>query len=132
MNPSRSFDRAAEIYDNTRPLFETSAKAGIRSLLDAAGEGACILEVGTGTGRIAIPMLERGADLIGCDLSAKMLLRQREKYPLARLIQSDAVYLPFASGHFDAVLIVHVMHLIGPWREALREFKRVLRADLPP
>jgi ubiquinone/menaquinone biosynthesis C-methylase UbiE len=61
-----------------------------------------------------------------------MLLRQREKYPLARLIQSDAVYLPFASGHFDAVLIVHVMHLIGPWREALREFKRVLRADLPP
>jgi ubiquinone/menaquinone biosynthesis C-methylase UbiE len=128
MTTSRSFDQAAEYYDNTRPLFGASADVGIQSLLDAVGVGARILEVGTGTGRIAIPMLERGADLIGCDLSSKMLLRQREKFPAARLAQSDAVHLPFPSAHFDAVLIVHVMHLIGPWREALREFKRVLRA----
>jgi SAM-dependent methyltransferase len=69
----------------------------------------------------------RGADFVGCDLSAKMLMRQREKYPAARLLQSDAVFLPFPSAQFDALLTVHVMHLIGPWREALREFKRVLR-----
>jgi SAM-dependent methyltransferase len=80
-----------------------------------------------GTGRISIPLLERGADLIGCDLSSKMLARQREKYLAARLVQSDAALLPFPSGHFDALIVVHVMHLIGPWREALREFKRVLR-----
>ena len=128
MNTSRSFDRAADSYDNTRPLFDATAEVGIQSLLDAAVEGARFLEVGTGTGRISIPLLERGADLIGCDLSEKMLMRQREKYPAARLVESDAVFLPFASGHFDAVLTVHVMHLIGPWREALREFKRVLKA----
>ena len=90
-------------------------------------EGARILEVGTGTGRVSIPLLERGADLIGCDLSAKMLSRQREKYPAARLLRADAAFLPFPSHHFDALLVVHVMHLIGPWREALREFKRVLK-----
>lgn len=127
MKASRSFDRAAEIYDQTRPLFEASVDAGMRSLLEAAGEGARILEVGAGTGRISIPLLERGADLIGCDLSAKMLSRQREKYPAARLVQSDAASLPFPSGHFDALITVHVMHLIGPWKEALREFKRVLQ-----
>ncbi len=127
MNSSRSFDQAAESYDQTRPLFDVTADVGIRALLEAAGPGARILEVGTGTGRISIPLLERGADLVGCDLSAKMLARQREKYPSARLLQSDAVFLPFPSGHFDVVMVVHVMHLIGPWREALREFKRVLR-----
>lgn len=128
MNTSRSFDQAAEIYDQTRPLLDAIADAGIRSLLDVAGEGTRILEVGTGTGRISIPLLERGADLIGCDLSPKMLARQHEKYPAARLLQADAVFLPFPDNHFDVLLTVHVMHLIGPWREALREFKRVLKA----
>jgi len=127
MNTSRSFDLAADIYDQTRPLFEATADLGIQALLDAAGLGARILEVGAGTGRISIPLMERGADLIGCDLSARMLARQREKYPAARLARSDAVFLPFPSGHFDVVLTVHVMHLIGPWRAALREFKRALR-----
>src|SRR5512141_477354 len=116
MNTSRSFDQAAEFYDKTRPLVEATAEVGIRSLLDAAGEGVPFLEVGTGTGRISIPMLERSADLIGCDISPKMLSRQREKYPTARLVQSDASSLPFPSGSFGAVLVVHVMHLIGPWR----------------
>ena len=128
MNTSRSFDQAADIYDKTRLLPDATADLGIRVLLDAAGSAARILEVGTGTGRISIPLMERGADLIGCDLSAKMLARQHEKYPSARLIQSDAVLLPFPTGHFDTVLTVHVMHLIGPWREALREFRRVLKA----
>jgi ubiquinone/menaquinone biosynthesis C-methylase UbiE len=127
MKVSRSFDRAADFYDQTRPLFDTTLEAGMQSLLEAAGEGARILEVGAGTGRISIPLLERGADLIGCDLSRKMLSRQREKYPPARLVQSDAAILPFLSNHFEAVLVVHVMHLIGPWKESLREFKRALK-----
>src|SRR5262245_37492145 len=97
MTTSRSFDQAAEYYDNTRPLFDITVDVGIQALLDAAGEGARFLEVGTGTGRIGIPLQQRGADLVGCDLSARMLMRQREKYPSARLVQSDAVFLPFAS-----------------------------------
>lgn len=129
MQESRSFDRAAEIYDQTRPLFEASIEKGMRALLEEAGAGARILEVGTGTGRISIPLLERGADLIGCDLSMRMLSRQREKYPPARLVQSDAAILPFPANHFEAVLAVHVVHLIGPWKEALREFKRALKPD---
>jgi len=127
MNTSRSFDQAADNYDKTRPLPGVTADLGIQALLDAAGPGTRILEVGAGTGRISIPLLERGADLIGCDLSAKMLRRQREKYPSARLAQADAALLPFPSDHFDALITVHVLHLIGPWREALREFKRVLK-----
>lgn len=126
MTDSISFDRAAGFYDQTRLLHEPIAQHGIQAILDLAGPGARLLDVGTGTGRISIPLLERGLDLVGCDLSAKMLLRLHEKLPAARITQADASLLPFPSSHFDVVLTVHVMHLIHPWREALHEFRRVL------
>jgi ubiquinone/menaquinone biosynthesis C-methylase UbiE len=127
MTTSRSFDRAADVYDQTRDLPEPVATHGLPAILEQAGLNALILEVGTGTGRISLPLLERGANLFGCDLSAKMMARQREKYPAARVAQADAARLPFASRQFDALLTVHVIHLVGPWREALGEFRRVLR-----
>jgi ubiquinone/menaquinone biosynthesis C-methylase UbiE len=73
MSKSRSFDRAADIYDQTRPLFEPIAKHGLQAILDITGPNARILDVGTGTGRISVPLLERGMDLIGCDISSAML-----------------------------------------------------------
>ena len=126
MNTSQSFDRAANIYDQTRPLPEATATHGIQAILDIAGPGALILDAGTGTGRISIPLLERGARLVGCDLSMKMLRRLQEKFSSAPLAQADIAHLPFLVNYFDALLTVHVMHLVGPWREALREFRRVL------
>lgn len=126
MNTSRSFDRAADIYDQTRPLLEPILNQGLPALLEYAGENARMLEVGAGTGRISLPLLERGADLIGCDISEKMLRRLQTKSPSVRITQADASRLPFPSHRFEAVITVHVMHLIAPWREALREFQRIL------
>jgi ubiquinone/menaquinone biosynthesis C-methylase UbiE len=127
MNTSYSFDRAAAYYDQTRDLPEPVASAGIQAILEIAGAGARILDVGTGTGRISVPLLKNGADLVGCDLSLKMMALLRQKYPASRLAQADAAWLPFPAGHFDALLTCHVMHLVGPWRQALQEYRRVLK-----
>jgi SAM-dependent methyltransferase len=127
MNNSRSFDRAADYYDQTRPLSEPSAKPGIQAILDITGPRARVLDVGTGTGRISIPLLERGLDLVGCDLSSKMLMKLKEKLPAARIAQADATYLPFPSAHFEFVMTVHILHLIPSWRDVLREVSRVLQ-----
>src|SRR5688572_20388508 len=127
MNTSQSFDRAASVYDQTRPLPDPTATHGIQAILDITGPQAFILDAGTGTGRISIPLLERGARLVGCDLSMKMLRRLQEKFSTSQLAQADAVDLPFPANYFDALLTVHVMHLVGPWREALREFRRALK-----
>ena len=127
MNHSLSFDRAAGYYDQTRSIPGPIVGQGVRAILDISGAAARILDVGTGTGRISIPLLEQGADLVGCDLSSEMLRRLQEKLPPARILQADASRLPFSAGHFDALLTVHVIHLIAPWQEALQEFKRVLR-----
>ena len=124
---SRSFDRAADYYDQTRELPEPVATHGIPALLQHIAPRGKILDVGTGTGRISVPLLRLGADLVGIDLSVNMLGKLRQKYPAARLAQADASRLPFPTQHFDAVLTTHVMHVIGPWREALREYRRVLK-----
>ena len=126
MNKSLSFDRAADFYDRTRPLFKPIATQGVQAIVDLTGPTARILDVGTGTGRISVPLLENGADLVGCDLSVKMMRQLLGKYPSARIVQADASCLPFPAARFDAALTVHVLHLITPWREALREIRRVL------
>lgn len=127
MSDSLSFDRAASFYDQTRDLPEPVATHGLQAILDLAGRDARILEVGAGTGRIGVPLLLHAADWFGCDLSTKMMALLRLKAPAARLAQADAARLPYAAASFDAVLTVHVMHLVGPWRAALREYRRVLR-----
>jgi SAM-dependent methyltransferase len=126
---SVSFDRAAEYYDDTRSLPEPLATVGISAVLEhlRLPPGGILLEVGAGTGRISLPLLARGANLVGCDLSAKMLARQRAKSPAVRVAQADGARLPFTEAQFDGLLTIHVLHLMSEWRKALGEFRRVLR-----
>lgn len=128
---SISFDRAADIYDQTRGF-----PPGIESVVAEAALGflsphARVLEVGIGTGRIAKPLLARGAELWGVDLSPKMMARLLETLPPGAkrppLTLADAAALPFRSESFDVALSVHVFHLIADWRTALGEVRRMLR-----
>ncbi|HLQ61291.1 MAG TPA: class I SAM-dependent methyltransferase [Candidatus Acidoferrales bacterium] len=129
MSRSISFDPAAEYYDRTRAL-PPDIQARVTSLLarELSGRGPC-LEVGIGTGRMALPLRGAGAEMIGIDLSLEMLLRLREKagaqaIPAAR---ADATQLPFPDHTFGAALACHVLHLIPDWRRAAAEMVRVTR-----
>jgi SAM-dependent methyltransferase len=130
VSESIAFDRAADTYDQTR-ILSAEAKAKVEKLLAAelAGRGRC-LEIGVGTGRIALPLVEGGVDVVGVDLSLPMLSKLVKKaggassFPLA---QADATRLPFADGVFGAAYCVHVLHLIPNWREAVAELARVVR-----
>ncbi len=125
-----SFDRAADYYDATRKVPD-EVDARVRDLLlsELKGKGLC-LEIGVGTGRIALPLAERGIQLVGADLSRAMLSRLVTKVdrgsPL-NLIAGDATRLPLADSSVDAVLGCHVLHLIPDWPTALDEVCRVLR-----
>jgi ubiquinone/menaquinone biosynthesis C-methylase UbiE len=125
----RPFDRAADYYDATRELPEPLGSVFVDGILRYVQPhaGALILEVGAGTGRISVPLLQRGANLVGLDLSRSMMRRLRAKQPAIRLVEANAVQLPFANSQFDGLLTIHVLHLVGRWREALGEFRRVLQ-----
>jgi SAM-dependent methyltransferase len=125
-----SFDRAADFYDATRALPQGAGDA-LADVLAAelAGRGPC-LEIGVGTGRIALPLHARGVALAGVDVAAAMLRRLvanaggLEPFPL---LQADVTRLPLAASSFGAVLACHVFHLIADWRAAADEAMRVLR-----
>jgi ubiquinone/menaquinone biosynthesis C-methylase UbiE len=127
---SVGFDRAVEYYDRTRGLSGSTMAEVVRLLKgELLGRGRC-LEIGVGTGRMALPLHQDGVDMAGVDLSEKMLRSLvgraggRAPFPLAR---ADAVALPFADRTFGAAMVCHVLHLIPPWPSALRELVRVVR-----
>jgi ubiquinone/menaquinone biosynthesis C-methylase UbiE len=128
---SVNFDRAAEYYDATRALPAEVMAALTRVLvaeLDPARQPC--LEIGVGTGRIALPLHERGIRLAGADIAEAMLRRlvvNADGVLPFPLLLADATRLPVADGAFGSVLAVHVLHLIPTWRDAVAEAMRVLR-----
>ena len=103
-----------------------------RAVADHAGAHARVLELGVGTGRIALPVAGSGCEVFGVDLSAHMLaaLAQRirdESHERVHLVQGDITALPFRSGVFDAALAVHVLHLVEDWAGVLTRVKALVR-----
>ncbi|MBI4769286.1 MAG: methyltransferase domain-containing protein [Chloroflexi bacterium] len=125
------FDRAAENYDQTRGFPPGIADLVGDAALEILGAGRRVLEVGIGTGRVAKPLLARGLHVTGVDLARRMMARLLESLPPGvappDLIEGEAARLPLAPGVFDAVISVHVFHLVADWRDALRETRRVLK-----
>lgn len=132
-----SFDRAAEYYDTTRGYAAGSAER-IRDAIVAytdAGRDARFLELGVGTGRIALPFIRAGYDYTGVDISPAMLARLsgklagdsgKEAYRF-ELREADITALPFEAARFDGIIAVHVLHLVADWQRAVQEARRVLR-----
>jgi SAM-dependent methyltransferase len=72
-------DVAARYDDPTDRMFDPAAIARVVDVLAGlAGDGAA-LELGIGTGRIAVPLSERGVPVHGIDLSEAMVARLRAK-----------------------------------------------------
>jgi len=71
--------------------------------------GGPVLELGCGTGRIALPLGRAGASVVGLDRSAPMLARARQRVRRSRLqgrvrlVRGDIRLLPFA-GAFPLVI----------------------------
>lgn len=127
--PSVTFDRAVGYYDATRGLTPEAAARLNNVLLDALGDRDPVLEIGVGTGRIAVPLRAGGAAIVGIDLSEPMLREMTAKSPLVPAAQADCTRLPFPDATFGAVVASHVFHLVPEWRAAVVECLRVLRPD---
>lgn len=112
-----------------------------KSLLEEAGPLEQVLDVGTGTGKLAYAIAENGTAAFGMDASPEMIrqalqLRPQGHQGRASFFVGDAHALPFADRAVDAVVSSRVlMHLVD-WRQALAEMCRVARRsvvfDVPP
>lgn len=82
-DPARYGRSFADVYDTWyAAAFDT--EAALTLLRHLAGDG-CVLELGAGTGRLAIPLARDGLDVVALDSSPEMLDRLRAHDP-ARLV----------------------------------------------
>lgn len=94
--------------------------------------GEHVLDVGTGTGVVAITAARAGARVTGLDLTPELLDAARQNARIARAEQvvwteGDAEGLPYPDGSFDAVLS-QFGHMFAPRPEvAMAEIRRVLK-----
>ncbi len=79
-------ERVAAVYDeHSGGMFDPAVVGpAVETLAELAGDGAA-LEFAIGTGRIALPLAERGVRVVGIDNSEAMLARLREKPGAERL-----------------------------------------------
>src|SRR2546428_4837369 len=123
----------AATYDRTR-----SPPRGVTEFwLPAVGLDAGVtsssrlLDVGCGTGRLAVPLSAR-CRVVGVDVSREMIGVARAKGSPATFILGEAGRLPFRDRTFDTALAVMVVHLVPDVRVAIHEIARVAgRAVIP-
>ncbi|AEN06858.1 class I SAM-dependent methyltransferase [Halolamina sp.] len=104
-----------------------------QAVLDAVGpvEDRDILEIACGTGRFTVMLAERGADIVGLDISEPMLTQGREKARQAgvgdhvEFMRGDAARLPFPDDYFDAVVSMRFFHLAPTPAKFMAEMARV-------
>ncbi len=76
---SIAFDQAAGYYDESRGIPREVEEQAADQVEAAVGPDARLLEMGVGTGRVALPLHRRGRQVVGVDLSLPMLERYRAK-----------------------------------------------------
>lgn len=110
----------------------TTPVAGHLVRFARVGSGQAVLDVGTGTGVVAITARRAGAKVTGLDLTPALLEQAKEGAKVAghddiAWHEGDAEALPFPDASFDVVLS-QFGHMFAPRPEvAVREMLRVLK-----
>jgi SAM-dependent methyltransferase len=97
-------------------------------LLDAAGvhSGTRVVDVATGPGYVAGRAADRGARVIGVDVTEQMLLVARSRHRAVDFRQGDAQQLPLDDDAFDAAVCNFGLLHFGRPERAAAELARVL------
>jgi ArsR family transcriptional regulator len=128
----RYFASHAENWDALRSLHvaESEVEAAICRALGDEAYG-CLVDIGTGTGRMIELFGPRAGRALGIDRSPEMLRLARVKLAEAGLAsvelrQGDMYSLPLASGSADTVIIHQVLHYAQNPAAAVAEGARLL------
>ncbi len=128
------FARHAGEWDELRRMHSPDSIVE-QALIEALGAAPLgqLLDIGTGTGRMAELFASQAAHVVALDKSLEMLKLARAKLqhlPAGKveLVQGDFTDLPFAEAQFDTVLLHQVLHFAQHPEVVLQEAARVTRA----
>jgi ArsR family transcriptional regulator len=127
------FAQHAEEWDQLRRLHSPDDKVEA-ALLDALGDAPVgqVLDIGTGTGRMAELFAPAADHVVALDKNLEMLRIARAKLqnlPANRieLVQGEFTDLPFDAARFDTVILHQVLHFAQQPERALAEAARVTK-----
>jgi SAM-dependent methyltransferase len=121
LDRARSFDRAAEEYERTRPDYPPD-------VLDALplGKDAEVIDVGAGTGKLTRLLAQRYRRVIALEPLDGMRAILERVVPSAESRVGSAQSIPLGDASVDGVFAGQAFHWFAN-DEALTEFARVLR-----
>ena len=125
-------DKAKKMW-STFAAFETVTALAAPELIKFSGvhDGDRLLDVGCGTGVVALTAAQVGAKVSGSDLTPELIIRAKENAQISNLNidfqVADVEDLPYKDSEFDFVLS-QFGHMFAPRPEvALKEMLRVLK-----
>jgi demethylmenaquinone methyltransferase/2-methoxy-6-polyprenyl-1,4-benzoquinol methylase len=131
---NRMFSRVAKHYDRANRWMTWGQDIHWRrEVVDLAAlpKGGRLLDIGTGTGDLAVEALHRDASSLamGADFTVEMMTigRLRRGGESVRWVNVDAMDLPFPSGYFDAVVSGYLLRNVVNLERSLAEQYRVLK-----
>jgi SAM-dependent methyltransferase len=125
-------ERIAEIYDSLYESFRADAPEAVEFLAPLA-KGRRVLEFGIGTGRIALPLAQRGIRMHGVDASPAMVAKLRGKTGGAELPVEIGNFANLKiAGRFSLIYVVFNTFFALPTQDdQVRCFMRVAKRLTP-
>ncbi|MCC6697072.1 MAG: class I SAM-dependent methyltransferase [Candidatus Hydrogenedentes bacterium] len=124
------FDGLAQTYDRWYETAQGIAhdrtqKSDVERFLSPRQAGACLLDIGCGTGHWSLFFKDLGYAVVGVDLSSRMVSRARSNAtsPIAWGV-ADACALPFEDGSFDVVAAMATLEFLTDPMKTLHEMAR--------
>jgi ubiquinone/menaquinone biosynthesis C-methylase UbiE len=121
----------ADFGHSIRTAGERAAWDRILDLVAGGRAGLDALDIGCGTGFLALELAARGHRVSGVDFAPAMLEAARDKAAAQGLAidfrVGDAEQLPFPAGRFDLAVCRHLLWTLPHPEAAIDEWKRVLR-----
>jgi SAM-dependent methyltransferase len=124
-NESTYGDRIAEVYDRWYPSVDDDV---ILRLKELAGNGP-VLELGIGTGRIALPLSNHGVDVYGIDASEEMVAAMAAKPGGDRITVTLGNFADVGvEGNYSLIYVVfNTFFALSNQKEQVRCFTNVAR-----
>lgn len=130
-----AWDRMADHYDErVMRTYQEAYHLTIEQILAEATPSDQVLEVGCGTGIIALGLSPHVTSVTGVDLSPAMIARAEAKLDAAEAGNldfrvADAYDLPFKNHAFDLVLVTNLLYLVADPDRVIKEAKRCLKSE---
>jgi len=123
----QTWQRSADQYiENMAPMTANSGQVPILQEVGGISRDSNILELGCGTGDVAVQLAALGSRVAGIDFSENMIEIASGRFPVIEFKVADAEAVPYEDGEFDLVVSCYTAHHFARPQKVFEEARRVL------